>query len=173
MGVFLHQKPSPNYNDRPFGEIDTIVLHADSAPAIKGSIEWCRTPKSKLPKPNNGPVSYHIIVGRLGDAYQLVEFDKRAWSNGPSVFMGRSDVNDFSISIAFGNKQDKKERFTEAQYQTGSSLVVELMKRYPKITLERITTHAKIATPKGRKNDPEVYGPFDVDYFMDLVKGKL
>jgi N-acetyl-anhydromuramyl-L-alanine amidase AmpD len=167
-GVVLLQRPSPNYNERPAGAvINTIVLHADSAPSVKGSIEWCRTPKHKLPKPNNGPVSYHVIIGRIGDAYQLVQFEDRAWSNGKSHFKGELDVNDFSVSVAFGNRQNGKEPFTDAQYTKGAALVRELMRRYPAITKDRITTHAKISP--GRKFDPEIHGPFDLQYFLSLI----
>jgi N-acetyl-anhydromuramyl-L-alanine amidase AmpD len=167
-GVVLLQRPSPNFNERPAGvTISAVVLHADSAPKVASSIQWCRTPKHKLPKPNNGPVSYHDIIGRIGDVYHLVDYDKRAWSNGKSVFKGVSDVNDYAISISFGNRQDGKEPFTEAQYQTGAALVRELMLRYPAITKDRITTHAKISP--GRKYDPEIQGPFDLKYFLSLI----
>jgi AmpD protein len=166
-GVVLLQRPSPNYNKRPRGvEINTIVLHADSAPAVKSSINWCRTPGNKLPK-GYKPVSYHVIVGRLGDAYQLVDFEDRAWHSGVSSFMGRDDLNNYSIGLAFGNKQDG-EPFKEAAYQTMAALIRELMLRYPAITRERITLHSVVAP--GRKFDPDKnQSRFDMDYLMSLI----
>ena len=156
MPVVLLQRPSPNYNSRDGSDIDCIVLHADAAPKIAQSIDWLRDPESK--------VSYHVIIGRLGDCYQLVDFDDRAWHAGKSVFQGVSDVNDYSIGVCFGNRQDGVERFTEAQYQVGAELCRELCDRYL-ITTDRITTHQAIAPT--RKSDPGRF--FDLPYFLELV----
>ncbi len=156
--MILVPKHSPNQSDRPDGiEINAVVIHADTAARVKSSIEWLQSPKSKA--------SYHVLIGRFGDCYSLVPFDKKAWHAGKSVFMGESDVNRFSIGISFGNKNDGKEPYTDAQYLAGAKLVKELMERYPAITLDRITTHAIISP--GRKTDP---GPrFDMAYFKSLI----
>jgi AmpD protein len=156
--VVLLSRESPNYSDRPAGTvINTIVLHADSAPKVAGSIEWLRDPASR--------VSYHVLLGRLGDCYQFVPFDKKAWHAGKSVFEGEDDVNRFSIGVSFGNRNDGKEPYTEAQYQKGAELIRELMVLFPSITKDRITTHAIISP--GRKTDP---GPkFDLPYFLGLI----
>jgi N-acetyl-anhydromuramyl-L-alanine amidase AmpD len=175
MPVVLIQKPSPNFNDRPDAEVSSIVLHADAAPRIKQSIDWLRDPASKL--------SYHVIIGRLGDAYQLVGFGKRAWHAGVSeedapasgdhcgigdcAVDERHNVNDFSIGLAFGNAQNGVEHFTEAQYQVGAEMCRDLIEAFQLITPERIVTHAHIALPAGRKADPGRF--FDMPYFMGLV----
>ncbi len=159
MAVVLISRPSPHYNDRPSGEISAIVLHADTAAKVSQSIAWIRDPKSK--------VSYHTLVGRHGDAYQLVPFEKRAWHAGKSSFKGRSNVNDFSIGISFGNKQDG-EPFTDAQYTTAAALIRELMTRYPDITLDRITTHSAVSP--SRKTDPDKSpSKFDMAYLLSLI----
>jgi N-acetyl-anhydromuramyl-L-alanine amidase AmpD len=160
MTIFRNKTPSPNFNDRPKGTtIDAIVLHADSSPKIKASLDWIRSPQSK--------VSYHFLIGRLGDVYQCVPTEKRAWHAGVSEFQGRRNLNDFSIGVSFGNRQDGKEVFTEAQYLAGAELVRELMDEYPAITLERITTHSAVSP--GRKMDPDKAGPFHMDYFLSLI----
>jgi N-acetyl-anhydromuramyl-L-alanine amidase AmpD len=160
VSVFRNPAPSPNKNTRPKGTIiDTIVLHADSSPKVKSSLDWIRSPQSK--------VSYHFLLGRLGDVYACVPTNERAWHAGVSEFMGKRNVNDFSIGVSFGNKQDGKEIFTERQYQVGAELVRELMDEYPNITLDRITTHSAISP--GRKLDPDKAGPFHMDYFLSLV----
>ncbi len=162
MAVVLIARPSPHYNDRPSGEISAIVLHADTAAKVAQSVAWIRDPKSK--------VSYHVLIGRHGDAYQLVDFAKRAWHAGESSFKGRKNVNGFSIGISFGNKQDG-EPFTEAQYQTAAALIRELMQRYPDITLDRITTHSAVSP--GRKTDPDRSASrFDMAYLMSLVSAE-
>lgn len=141
------KKPSPNFNSRPAGTaIDTIVLHSDADKRVSQSITYCQDPKSK--------VSYHAVVGRFGDAYQLVDWDKRAWQAGVSEFDGRKNVNDFSIGLCFGNLNDGIEPIREDQYIRMAQIITELMKLYPAITLDRITTHREIARPVGRKTDP-------------------
>jgi N-acetyl-anhydromuramyl-L-alanine amidase AmpD len=160
MPLVLIPKPSPNFNKRPAGvEIDAIVLHADSAPSVRGSLSWIRSAKSK--------VSYHYLIGRHGDVYECVPPEYRAWHAGKSVFMGRPDLNNYSIGVSFGNKQDG-EPFTEAQYQRGAELCRELMLRYPAITKERITTHSHVSP--GRKLDPDKSrSKWDSAYFFSLL----
>jgi AmpD protein len=156
--IALVRKPSPNFNQRPSGTaIDAVVLHADSAPKVSHSLDWIQRKESK--------VSYHYLIGRHGDVYECVTPNLRAWHAGVSTFKGRGNVNDFSIGVSFGNKNDGKEPYTEAQYQKGAELVRELMVLFPSITKDRITTHAVISP--GRKTDP---GPrFDLPYFLGLI----
>jgi N-acetyl-anhydromuramyl-L-alanine amidase AmpD len=143
----IQQRLSPNHGVRPFGvAVDCIVLHADAAAAVGSSLEWCRDPASK--------VSYHYLIGRTGEIYQLVPDDRRAWHAGVSQFAGRKDVNDFSIGVSFGNRCDGLEPFPSAQITAGVALCLHLMRRWPSIRVDRITTHQAIALPPGRKHDP-------------------
>ena len=158
MAVAVVRKPSPNFGPRPAGTvIDAVVLHADSAPKVKQSLDWLRRKESK--------VSYHYLIGRHGDIYECVPPELRAWHAGKSVFMGRQNVNDFSIGVSFGNRNDGIEPYTEAQYMKGAELIRELMLMFPAITKERITTHAHISP--GRKFDPGKR--FDFEYFVGLI----
>lgn len=151
---------SPNQNQRPMGaRIDTILLHADASADAKSSISWIRSDKSK--------VSYHTLIDRNGDIYHFVPPDKRAWHAGASEFMGKKDVNDFSIGLAFANKNDG-EQVTDAQLQSAVYVCRYWMDRYRLITPSRITTHALVATPAGRKNDPL---GFDLEHFRALLGG--
>lgn len=161
----LVQMTSPNKGARPVGvEVDCIVLHATADDDTMASVRWCCTPKPDNPN----PVSYHSIIDRDGTVYHLVSPIKRAWHAGISHYKGRDDVNDFSVGISFGNRNDGKEKYTDQQYLTGAALVASLMKAFPKITLERITTHAEIAP--GRKTDPVA---FDMVRFKTLVAAEL
>lgn len=151
---------SPNHNARPAGvSVDTLVLHADAAAQASSSVGWIRARESG--------VSYHALVDRDGTVYRFVETARRAWACGKSTFAGRSDVNDFSVSLAFANRNDG-EPYTELQYQVGAALTAEWMKKHPAITFERITTHAIISP--GRKTDP--FG-FDLERFVALVRHEL
>lgn len=150
--------PSPNHGNRPARTvIDTVVLHADAADNAQASVSWIKSPASK--------VSYHALIDRSGEVFHFVDSEKRAWHAGVSSFKGRSNVNDFSIGLAFANKNDGVEPYTDEQYEVGAILVGAWMRLYPAISIPRITTHALIAP--GRKTDPR---GFDMPRFLDLVR---
>lgn len=149
-----------NHNARPPGvAIDTIVVHADAAARAASSVNWIKN--------NESDVSYHTLVERDGDVRHLVPPRRRAWHAGKSAFKGRGDVNDFSLGLAFANRNDGVEEYTELQYQIGAAVVALWMREFPAITMDRITDHATVALPKGRKTDP---GPrFDMKKFKEYV----
>lgn len=155
------QRPSPNYNHRPPGTvIDCVVLHATESRNTQQDIAWLDR--------KHGDSSAHVVIDRDGTVYALVAPELRAWHAGASRFMGRDDVNNFSIGVEFANDCDRKEPFTEEQYGVGAQLVADYMRQFPKITLERITRHSDVALPLGRKPDP---GPmFDMPKFLTLVQ---
>lgn len=156
----MYSRPSPNYGERPPGTVvDTIVLHADAAVTVAQSLAWMLERRSK--------VSYHLLIGRLGDIYELVPSDKRAWHAGVSEFLGRPNCNDYSVGVSFGNKNDGQEPYRVDQLRAGARVCAALIRKHPAITLERITTHALVALPPGRKTDP---GPmFDLAAFRASV----
>lgn len=155
---------SPNHGARPSGiVVDCIVLHADASNNARASIDWIKNPKSK--------VSYHALIDRDGTVYRFVEASRRAQHAGISEFHGRPDCNNYSIGLSFANKCDGYELFTDEQYEVGSLLCAQWIRVYPKITLDRITTHAAVAMPRGRKNDP---GPaFDLPRYLGMVRNEL
>lgn len=161
------QRQSPNWNHRPVGTaIDCVVLHATADTDTRASVDWCCEPKSKNPD----PVSYHAIVDRDGTLYALVDTDHRAWHAGVSAFNGRPNCNNYSIGLSFANRNDGREPYSDAQYDVGAAVVAGYMKKYPAITLERITTHAIVALPLGRKTDPLA---FNLSRFLILVQANL
>lgn len=149
---------SPNWNERPKGVVpDTLVLHADASTKASASVAWIRRADSK--------VSYHALVDRDGTVYLFVPLGKRAWHAGLSEYRGRKNVNDFSLGLAFANRNDGIEPYTDAQYEIGALLASQWMVRFPTIGLDRITTHALISP--GRKTDPL---GFDVERFKALIR---
>jgi N-acetylmuramoyl-L-alanine amidase len=153
-------QPSPNYNQRPPGTIiDMIVLHADASKSLRGSLSWIRDPESK--------VSYHYLIGRLGNIYECVQPSKRAWHAGKSAYLGRPHCNNHSIGVCFSNDQ-LGEPFAEAAIEAGIRLCSALILRHPGITPDRITTHAAVALPKGRKADPGHL--FPLERFIQRVR---
>jgi N-acetylmuramoyl-L-alanine amidase len=156
-------RPSPNWNERPTGAIVTcLVLHADASAKLSSSLHWILSKESK--------VSYHDLVGRAGHIYECVQPSRRAWHAGISEYQGVPDVNDFSIGVCFSNDQ-KGEPFSDRALEHGAKLCANLILRHPGLTIERITTHAEIARPKGRKTDPGSLFPFG--WFLERVRFHL
>ena len=165
--VDVHNRFKNVENDgpRPKGiVVDTIVIHADAAKKAAGSVSWIEADESD--------VSYHSLTERDGDLHRFVEPWRRAWHAGKSVFMGRANVNDYSMGLAFANRNDGVEEYTEIQYQVGAAEAAYWMSLKElngvkfNITMDRITTHAIISP--GRKNDP---GPqFDMEKFKNYVQ---
>ena len=94
---------------------------------------------------------------------------RRAWHAGrscwwdPALGVWRSRLNDFSVGIELEGDDDTP--FTQAQYTSLVDAVGWLMARYPALTPQRITSHAKVAPL--RKTDP---GPaFDWAYFRQRL----
>lgn len=162
MRVF--RRESPNQNSRPSGVIvDAIIIHADAAPTVAQSLGWILSPVSR--------VSYHHLIGRLGDVYQCVDPSRRAWHAGVSAFDGRPDCNNYSVGVSFGNLCDGHEPYRADQIEAGVALCVDLIRRWPAITVERITTHQAVALPAGRKHDP---GPlFPLSEFLAEIRQRL
>lgn len=161
--------PSPNWTTRPAGvQVSCVLLHATADHDTAASVEWCRTPKPKNPN----PVSYHDIVDRDGTLYHLVDLDKRAWHAGVSSFKGQANVNDYSIGLSFANDNSGTEPYPDVQLAVGAALVAGYMKRFPAISLDRITTHRAVAIPVGRKSDPAPPA-FDLAAFKLRVQREL
>jgi N-acetylmuramoyl-L-alanine amidase len=132
--------PSPHHNART-GPIRLIVLHADASPSEASTLAWFVDPASK--------VSYHILIGRQGTVYRIVEESRRAWHAGKSEWPGMRDVNGSSLGLSFANRHDGKEALTPIQMTVARDIIADWKARYP---IEAVTTHAAVSP--GRKTDP-------------------
>ena len=151
---------SPNFDDYPNSEdISLLVIHNISLPENDFSSDDVilfftnQLPIAKDPfykKIKNVKVSAHLFIRRDGRVIQFVPFNKRAWHAGVSEFAGRQACNDFSLGIELEGVDNIA--FTEAQYESLATVSKALLKKYPKITMERIVGHSDIAP--GRKTDP-------------------
>ena len=166
----LQVRPSPNHGSRLGAIVSLLVVHADAAPRLGQSLAWCLDPVSR--------VSYNELVGRTGVPYLLVPWGRAAWSNGISEHPGATYqtpagpcTNRTSLSLAFSNKNDGVEPYTQEQYETGAWRAARMFEAHPALTFARIVTHAAIARPLGRKTDP---GPlWDMEHFKALLADKL
>jgi N-acetyl-anhydromuramoyl-L-alanine amidase len=95
-------------------------------------------------------VSSHLFVDRRGNVTQFVPFHRRAWHAGVSSYRGREGCNDYSIGVELEGTDDVD--YDEAQYVSLAALVVALMNRYPRLSLDGIVGHQEIAPQ--RKSDP-------------------
>ncbi len=162
IGVEHHA--SPNFNERPpETKIDLLVIHAISLPPDEFSandvIDFFM---NHYPPMKDIKVSAHFFIKRDGTIVQFVSVFDRAWHAGVSEFEGRANCNDYSIGVEMEGCDTIS--FTAGQYQSLIELTRFLQKQFQAL---RITSHAKIALPQGRKTDP---GPmFDWDRYFKGV----
>ena len=148
---------SPNFEPRPEAvRVDLIVIHSISLPPgeygnhnvqrlFTNQLDWDAHPYFQSIR--DMQVSAHFFISRIGELWQFVSCDARAWHAGRSSYRGRSNCNDDSIGIELEGLESH--RFKDAQYETLSTLCAALMAHYP---VAHIAGHEHIAP--GRKKDP-------------------
>ena len=154
---FARQCPSPNFGQRPASaQIDLIVLHCISLPPgqfggpgvqqlFVNQLDWDAHPYYQSIR--GLQVSSHFFINRLGELWQFVSCDERAWHAGASGYRGRSDCNNDSIGIELEGTSNTA--FEAAQYDTLDSLCPAIAQHYP---IAHVAGHEHIAP--GRKDDP-------------------
>lgn len=154
------QVPSPFCDQRAeSSDISLLVVHNISLPPGQFGGPYIEQFFAGQLDPNEHPffqvihnmgVSAHCLIRRDGEVVQFVPFSARAWHAGASSFAGRERCNDFSIGIELEGSDFVA--YTDKQYQALIEITREIQKRYPEITLPRITGHQFIAPL--RKTDP-------------------
>jgi len=151
--------PSPNFGERPAGEVSLIVVHNISLPPDEFGGEWVEKFFLNQLDPSAHPyfaeiaglqVSAHFYIRRDGRIVQFVSCDRRAWHAGRSCWSGRDNCNDYSVGIELEGSDTQP--FAEAQYAALWRLVDALGKRYP---ITALVGHSDVAP--GRKTDPGLY----------------
>jgi len=161
-GVLLRarQVPSPNCDDRPAGEVPTlIVVHGISLPPGEFGGPWIDRLFTNTLPPYQHPyfteiaarqVSAHLLIRRDGEIVQYVSLHRRAWHAGVSSYRGREKCNDFSIGIELEGADTIP--YESMQYRELCAVILQLCAAYPSLSLEHIAGHSDIAP--GRKTDP-------------------
>ena len=151
---------SPNFNQRPSGTaISLLVIHNISLPPgqyggdhiehfFTNQLDCTLDPFYK--EIEGVAVSSHLFIKRTGEIIQFVPFTNRAWHAGRSVFESCEECNDYSIGIELEGTDD--DPYTEAQYQSLTSITQSLMLEYPELNKDHIVGHSDISP--GRKTDP-------------------
>lgn len=143
--------------------MSAVVMHCTESDSCLEAVDWLCSPASGD--------SAHVAIDYDGTLYDMVPTSWIAYHAGVSMFKGATRVNEFSIGVELQNKGHGQEPYPEAQLVSAGWYIVGLMKVYPLITLDRITTHQAIALPMGRKQDP---GPaFSLDSFICRVANYL
>ncbi len=165
--------PSPYFDERSdVQDISLLVVHNISLPPGEFGGNYIEQFFTGKLNPDEHPffkvihkmgVSAHCLIRRDGEVVQFVPFTARAWHAGQSSFAGRERCNDYSIGIELEGTDFVA--YTEAQYQSLTTLSRELMMAYPQITQPRITGHQYIAPM--RKTDPGLV--FDWGKFRHLL----
>lgn len=153
-------KESPNQDARPDAEdISLIIIHAISLPPGEFGMDGVEALFLNTLDPDAHPyyrgiahlrVSAHLVIDRSGGLTQFVDFNKRAWHAGLSVYGERTSCNDFSIGIELLGTEDLA--FEESQYEALASVLESLTRHYPDLSLSRVTGHEHVSP--GRKWDP-------------------
>lgn len=150
---------SPNFNQRPLGEVSLLVIHNISLPPGQFGTGKVQAFFQNRLDADEHPyfasiaslkVSAHFFIERDGAVTQFVSCNERAWHAGVSRFVERENCNDFSLGIELEGTDDLP--FTALQYAALIELTRQLQAAYPAITLGRICGHSDIAP--GRKTDP-------------------
>ena len=83
-----------NHDKFATGQPDSIIIHFTAGRDAVTSAEYlCK---------DDVKASAHMVIGRKGEIYQLVDFDTVAWHAGESQYGGRTGYNKYSIGIELG-----------------------------------------------------------------------
>ena len=82
-------------NSQQLKRLEGIILHYTAGATAESSIRHLSDPTTK--------VSAHLVIGRNGRIYQLVPFNHKAWHAGKSSYLGRKNMNDYTIGIELDN----------------------------------------------------------------------
>lgn len=151
--------PSPNFGERPAGEVALVVMHNISLPPDQFGGAWVEQFFLNQLDPAAHPyfasiadlqVSAHFYVRRDGRVIQFVGCDQRAWHAGNSCWRARDNCNDYSVGVELEGSDTQP--FTADQYAALWELLDALRERYP---IAAIAGHSDVAP--GRKTDPGPY----------------
>jgi N-acetylmuramoyl-L-alanine amidase len=136
---------TPNFDDRPDGKIDTLVMHYTGMQTGQEAFERLCDPAAK--------VSAHYIIYEDGSVINLVQEEKRAWHAGISCWRGISSLNDTSIGIEIVNPGHEwgYRPFPEEQMESVINLSKDIIERHS-IPARNVVGHSDIAP--ARKEDP-------------------
>jgi N-acetylmuramoyl-L-alanine amidase len=137
--------PNVHGGQMAINDPDGIGLHHTGSTNEAGDEAW-------LSHYHTNPVSINQLVKRDGTIIQIVPNNVVAWSFGASTLSGRSDCNAWCIGVEICNN-GIGEVYTDAQYEAVAQTVAYNCALYHIPDLH-VSSHARVALPAGRKDDP-------------------
>jgi N-acetyl-anhydromuramyl-L-alanine amidase AmpD len=136
---------------------EAIVLHHSDGSYL-GGCEWIANPASK--------VSYHVLIARDGRRTVFAEDTDRCWHAGKSSWLGRPDLNSWSLGVSWeGNTYDRP--LEDAAMDSAIEYLAPRMKKWG-IPMTRILTHQQVSPT--RKTD---ISPADAARFKSRLRSAL
>ena len=133
---------TPNRRARPaWAKIRVIVLHSTGG-AFAGAVAWLMNKASQ--------VSAHYVVSRAGQVKKLAPLSDVTWHAGKAEWRGETRVNDISVGIEMEHI-DGRQDWPAKQVAAVVALIGALRAVYGPLP---VTSHAYVARPRGRKQDP-------------------
>jgi N-acetyl-anhydromuramyl-L-alanine amidase AmpD len=164
--TYTPARPDKTYNERkvftPNKQTnritpEAIILHHSDGSYL-GGCEWIANPASK--------VSYHVLIARDGRRTVFAEDTDRCWHAGKSSWLGRPDLNSWSLGVSWeGNTYDRP--LEEAAMDSAIEYLAPRMKKWG-IPMTRILTHQQVAPT--RKTD---ISPADAARFKSRLRSAL
>jgi N-acetyl-anhydromuramyl-L-alanine amidase AmpD len=163
---FTVEPPLTNYDERKVSTPnkgskviipEAVVLH-HSGGSYRGGVAWISNPASK--------VSYHVLIARDGRRTVFCADTERAWHAGKSNWMGRPDLNSWSLGLAWeGNTYDYP--LGDDAMASAIEYLVPRMKKWG-IDMNMVVTHQQVSP--SRKTD---ISPGDAARFKTRLKASL
>lgn len=125
----------------------TLVLHSTAGSSLSGALAALR----------DRDLSYHYLIEKDGRVTKAVPSRRVAFHAGTSTGPNGPSVNNYSIGVAFVNRNDGVDPITDAQYASLEKLISQLVGSGDFPDLEWITTHYAITLNRqgrARKTDP-------------------
>ena len=130
---------------RALSEVTLIVLHSTESETAKSAVRWFKSPQAK--------VSAHYVVDTDGTVYKCVPTSKIAYHAGTSTGPNGEGCNLYSVGIEQAHIDSPHNPWPPELVSSTTELVKTLKAAIPSIVW--IATHAEVATPEGRKTDPQ------------------
>lgn len=196
----MHSKILPSFctNGRQLHAIDGVIIHYFSGknvdPDNQFDLEVCRQLFLDLNRPKRDRMFYmqadkwpegrmyasaHLLVGRSGETWKLVEYEREAYHAGASILNGRSGCNRFTLGVELVGTQDSG--FTRKQYEALAETLIDLQDehQFPDDAIAGHDTVRWAAIQDGSKKRPK-YDPsgrkdglgdnFDWPYLRSLLQ---
>ncbi len=193
----MRSKILPEYciSGRELEALDGVVIHYFSGknvdPDNQYDLDVCRNLFLDLNRPKAEREFYmleehwpdgrmyasaHLLIGRDGETWRLVEYDKQAYHAGASILNGRSNCNRWTIGVELVGTQSSG--FTDAQYRALADLLKEFDVPVANIAghdtvrwnaIQAGSTKRPKYDPSGRKDGQG--DNFDWNYLQRLLDG--